>query len=129
MKNKSKGEWQYDKFVAENQGRCKWGLVQNLRLLKTYICWCTNRPAWLFVLEFLGVISIFSHNRESMYMLECVKEKSCVILGNKIECTLYVLKTAGLTIQVHSSSCGCMVFPVSFMEDTTFAQSILLTSL
>lgn len=37
--------------------------------------------------------------------LNVLKKKNVwCTLGNKIESTLYVLKTAGLTIQVHSSS-------------------------
>lgn len=64
-----------------------------------------NKWASLFVLEFLGIIRHCSHNREGMYMLESVKEKSCMVnLGEWHESTLYVVKTAGLTLRAHSSS-------------------------
>lgn len=79
VKGKHKGEWQHDKFLAENQGRCKWGLVKNVRLWQIYICRWTYELPCLLIVGFLGVIRHFSYNRERIYVLECVKEKSCVV--------------------------------------------------
>ena len=83
VKKKHKGEWQYDKLLAENQGRCKWSLAQKLRLWQIYIYRWTHELPCLLIIGFCGIMRHFSHNRESMHVLKRVKEKSCVVYSRE----------------------------------------------